>query len=61
MSRKACKICRIFVDGEKCPLCHNSNFTDSWKGRLHILDANKSLIAQKIGIKVKGEYAIKVR
>jgi RNA polymerase subunit RPABC4/transcription elongation factor Spt4 len=32
-----------------------------WQGRLNILDANKSMIAQKIGIKVKGEYAIKVR
>ncbi|MFH0752680.1 MAG: transcription elongation factor subunit Spt4 [archaeon] len=61
MSKKVCRNCRIFVEGDKCPICQNSNFTDTWKGRLNIIDANKSLIAQNIGIKVKGEYAIKVR
>ncbi len=61
MTKKVCKNCRIFVEGDKCPICQNSNFTDSWKGRLNIIDASKSLIAQKIGIKTKGEYAIKVR
>lgn len=61
MTKKVCKNCRIFVEGDKCLICQNSNFTDSWKGRLNIIDANKSLIAQKIGIKFKGEYAIKVR
>ena len=61
MSRKACKNCRIFVEGDKCPLCGHANFTDSWKGRLAIIDATKSIIAQKIGLKSKGEYAIKVR
>ncbi len=61
MSKKACKNCRIFVDGDKCPLCHNSNFTDTWKGRLFIVDPSKSIIAQKVALKAKGEYAIKVR
>ena len=59
--KKVCKKCRIFVDGQECPLCHNSNFTETWKGRITILDAEKSEIAKKVGIDVKGEYAIKVR
>ncbi|HII14573.1 MAG TPA: DNA-directed RNA polymerase subunit E'', partial [Nanoarchaeota archaeon] len=37
------------------------NFTETWKGRITILDAEKSEIAKKVGITVKGEYAIKVR
>jgi DNA-directed RNA polymerase subunit E" len=59
MAKKACKTCKILVDGSKCPLCQGGQFTDSWKGKIIILDSEKSEIAQKIGIKVKGEYAIK--
>ena len=61
MSKKVCKNCKIFVEHDKCPICQHSNFTDTWKGRLIILDSDKSIIAKKIGAKVKGEYAIKVR
>ena len=60
MKKKACKKCKIFVEGEECPLCKGHQFVTNWKGRIHILDANKSEIAKKIEIKVKGEYAIKV-
>mgnify|MGYP001599541975 FL=1 len=59
--KKACKKCRLFIDGQECPICHNSNFTETWKGRITILDADKSEIAKKVGIDIKGEYAIKVR
>ncbi len=38
-----------------------SDFNPTWQGRLYILDPEKSAIAQKILIKQKGEYAIKVR
>ncbi len=59
--KKVCRKCRIFVEGAECPICKNSNFTETWKGRINVIDANKSEIAKKIGIEVKGEYAIKVR
>jgi len=36
-------------------------FSTNWQGRLNILDADKSMIANKIDIAVKGEYAIKAR
>ncbi len=51
----------MFVEGNECPMCKTSQFSTSWQGRLSIIDAEKSVIAQKIGIKSKGEYAIKVR
>ena len=60
-SRKVCKKCKIFVKGDKCPICNESGFTDSWKGRIFILDANKSVIAEKLELKQKGEYAVKTR
>jgi len=59
--KKACKRCKLFVEGEKCPGCGSDSFSTSWQGRLYVTDVSKSMIAEKIGIKVKGEYAIKVR
>lgn len=59
--KKACRDCKIFVKGNKCPICDKSDFVETWKGRIYILDANKSEVAQKLGIKVKGEYAIKTK
>ena len=61
MARKACKRCKIFVDGEACLLCKGKNFTTNWQGRIAIADPKKSFIAKQIGITDKGEYAIKIR
>ncbi len=61
VKKKACKSCKIFVKGNECPLCKSSDVTTSWKGRIIVMDSNKSEIAQKLNIKVKGEYAIKTR
>ncbi|MFA5141383.1 MAG: transcription elongation factor subunit Spt4 [Candidatus Woesearchaeota archaeon] len=59
--KKICKTCKLFVDGDKCPICNNSNFASAFNGRMYILDPNRSEIAKKIGIKAKGEYAIKIK
>ena len=59
--KEACKRCKLFVDGDVCPSCNSNSFTSSWQGRLYVIDAAKSMIAEKIGIKMKGEYAIKIR
>ena len=61
MARKVCKSCKLFVDGPQCPMCKGASFTDSWKGRIIVTDAENSEIGKKLGIKAKGEYAIKVR
>ena len=62
MSKKqVCKTCKLFVEGNTCPNCKENNFTTSWQGRIYINDAINSLIAGKINVKAKGEYAIKTR
>ena len=61
MKKKACKKCKLFVEGKQCPICNGDQFVTNWRGRLHILDAGRSAIAKKIGIEMKGEYAIKVQ
>ena len=61
MKKKVCKKCKSFVEGSECPACKSNQFSTNWQGRLFIVDASKSLVAEKIDIKSKGEYAIKVR
>ena len=59
--KKVCKRCKLFVEGDTCPSCSTSTFATSWQGRLCIHDPAHSVIAEKVLIKDKGEYAIKVR
>lgn len=61
MKKKACKKCKIFVEGGECPICKEGSFSTNWQGRLRVIDSNKSEIAKKIGITANAEYAIKVR
>jgi DNA-directed RNA polymerase subunit E" len=61
MKKKVCKKCKLFYDGPICPMCKESHMATSWQGRINIIDANKSLIAQKLEVTVKGEYVLKVR
>ena len=59
--KKVCKKCKIFVDGPTCPVCKGNQFSDNWKGRIFVANPEKSIVAEKVNIKVKGEYAIKVK
>ena len=59
---KACKICSTIVDhGEKCPKCGSKELTEGYKGRIVVLDPEKSEVAQKLKLKDKGNFAIKTR
>ncbi len=49
------------MHGSECPICKGKQFSTNWQGRIAVTDANKSSIAKKIGIDVKGEYALKSR
>ncbi len=59
--QKACKICNLIYEGEKCPKCGSAESTDSFKGRIVILNPENSEIAKKLNIKEKGNFAIKTR
>ena len=61
MRKKVCKQCKLFVEGKVCPICKGTQFTTTWRGRIHVLNTKKSGIAKEIGIEVKGEYGIRVR
>tara|TARA_Y100000296_G_scaffold85532_1_gene121802 strand:+ start:1123 stop:1311 length:189 start_codon:yes stop_codon:yes gene_type:complete len=59
--QKACKICNRIYEGEKCSSCDSKESTESFKGRIIVLDSEKSEIAKKLNIKEKGNFAIKTR
>ncbi len=59
---KACKLCNTIVEeGDKCPSCGSKELTEGSKGRVVILNPEKSEVAKKLNIKQKGNFAIKTR
>ncbi len=58
-NRRACKICKRIYEGDKCPECGSQEYTEDFKGRIMVLDAENSEVAQKVKIKKRGMYAIK--
>ncbi|USN45118.1 MAG: DNA-directed RNA polymerase subunit E'' [Candidatus Woesearchaeota archaeon] len=61
MKKKACRNDKALVEGDVCPLCKKQSLATNWQGFVYIHDAKESLVAQEMGITVKGEYAIKVK
>lgn len=61
--QKACKKCRTIYEGDKCPKCGSpsSEATESWKGKVTILNPEQSEIAKKLKVTEKGTYAIKTK
>lgn len=57
---KACKNCKLIYTGDKCPECGSESVSEGFKGKVFVLKPEESEIAQKRGIKKKGEYAIKL-
>lgn len=51
----------MFVEGDQCAICKTETFSTNWMGRFTIIDPKKSMVAKKMNIQHKGEYAIKVR
>ena len=58
---KVCRNCRIFVEGDECPICHGKDFSTTWAGVAFILNPEASDIAKVMGVKFKGKYALQVR
>ncbi len=59
MAKKVCRKCRIFVEKSDCPICKGQDFTESWKGKLVVINPEKSQVAKQLEITVKGDYALK--
>lgn len=58
---KACKVCKLIHEEDICPKCGNKETTEGFKGKIVVLNPEKSELAPKLNIKEKGNYAIKIR
>ncbi|MBU2503943.1 MAG: DNA-directed RNA polymerase subunit E'' [Nanoarchaeota archaeon] len=59
--KKACRICNTIYEGDKCTKCDSKESIEGYKGRVVVLDPEKSEIAKKLNLKDKGNFAIKTR
>jgi RNA polymerase subunit RPABC4/transcription elongation factor Spt4 len=58
---KACMNCKTIYIGDKCTNCGETPSSESFKGRLHIFDHEKSELAENLNIRYNGEFAIKLK
>ena len=61
MSEKVCMNCKIYYEGEKCPICKKTNPANAHYGMIIVINPEKSFLAKKAGINIAGKYALKVR
>lgn len=61
MTELACRKCKyINMDATICRVCGSSELTKEWYGYIVIVDPEKSQIAQRLGVKYPGKYALRV-
>ena len=58
---RACKVCKIITEDPSCPICRRTDLSDDYSGLLVVVDPEGSQLAQKMGIKEAGRYALKIR
>ncbi len=58
---KACRQCKTIYEGTKCPKCGSVEFSDTFKGKIAVLDPENSEIAKNLNVKEKGTFAIKLK
>lgn len=56
---KSCLNCKAIYMGDKCPQCGETPSSDTFKGRIHVFNQEKSEMAYRMKIRNKGEFAIK--
>ncbi|MCD4806594.1 MAG: DNA-directed RNA polymerase, subunit E'' [Methanococcoides sp.] len=61
MVDQVCRECHRIVSGQTCPVCASSNLSDDWSGLVIIVDPQRSIIAEMIGVELADKYALKVR
>jgi len=70
---KACKKCRRILKKDeieemvkenpsiRCPICKSTDLSEDFSGHVIIVDPENSEIAEKLGVTLPGNYALRVR
>jgi len=57
---KACKNCKLIYEGATCPSCGKKDTSETFKGKVEIVNPEKSELAKHLKVNKKGLYAIRV-
>ena len=57
---KVCKNCKLIFEGNACPSCGKKDISDNFKGKVEIVNSEKSEIAKQLKINKDGLYAIRI-
>ena len=57
---KACKNCKLIYEESVCPSCNKKDTSDTFKGKVEIVDPEKSEVGKQLKVSKKGIYAIRV-
>jgi DNA-directed RNA polymerase subunit E" len=59
---KACKGCGFIINrGDTCPVCGSKELTNKWNSYIIVINAEKSVVAQKLSITLNSTFAIDVK
>ena len=61
MKEKACKNCKRLYSGKKCPVCNSTDFANTYRGAVLIVDSKNSEIAKALNVNSPGKYALRVK
>jgi DNA-directed RNA polymerase subunit E" len=57
---KACKKCKLIYEGDTCLNCGSTTVSDTFKGKVEIINPERSDIGNQLKVKKPGTYAIKL-
>ncbi|MBT4135472.1 hypothetical protein HOD75_03700 [archaeon] len=57
---KACKTCKLIYEGSVCPSCDKKDVSENFKGKIEIVNPEKSEVGKELKITKEGLYAIKL-
>ncbi len=60
VKEKACKNCKLIYEGDLCPNCEKKETSEGFKGKVEIVNPEKSELAKQLKVSKKGIYAIRL-
>jgi DNA-directed RNA polymerase subunit E" len=61
MVERACRNCHLVSEANVCPDCKSTDLSDDFSGIVVIINPERSSIAEIMGIKKRGRYAVRIR
>lgn len=60
MKERACRKCKRLTLESRCPVDGSTDLSSEWSGLIVVLDAARSQVARRLGVRSPGRYAFTV-